>query len=180
MEKSMQMRPTIYAVALVMMGCGSREHPAPIAETPAAAPPASIEVASPDIPAEVTRVVLAAVPGMRITGAERKEREGRVYYDVEGERADGSEVELDLLEENGAYKVVEIQRDILWAEVPTNVKAAAAGSPRPFEPARVIESTQTDGSVIYELFAPDAPAKPALEVRVAGGHAEVLEQEWPH
>jgi hypothetical protein len=176
----MQLRPTIYAVALVVMGCGSREQPAPIAETPVAASSAANEVASADLPAEVTSVVLAAVPEMRITGAERKEREGRVYYDVEGERADGSEVELDLLEENGAYKVVEIQRDIPWAEAPENVKAAAAGSSRPFEPARVIESMQTDGSVIYELFAPDAPAKPALEVRVAAGNAEVLKQEWPH
>jgi hypothetical protein len=45
---------------------------------------------------------------------------------------------------------------------------------------RVIESTQTDGSVIYELFAQGAPEKPSLEVRVTDGKAEVLEEEWKH
>jgi hypothetical protein len=132
------------------------------------------------LPAEVLSIVTNAVPGINIEGAERKEREGRVYYDVEGTRADGSEVELDLLEENGAYKVVEIQRDIPWAEAPEPARTAAAGAERPFEPVRVIESTQTDGSVIYELFAEGAPEKPALEVKMANGKAEVLKEEWPH
>jgi hypothetical protein len=117
---------------------------------------------------------------MEIKEAERKEREGRVYYDVEGVKADGSEIELDLLGENGAFRVVEIQRDIEWAEAPESARAAAAASANSFEPVRVIESQQTDGSIVYELFAEGAPAKPALEVRVANGVAEVLKEEWPH
>jgi hypothetical protein len=124
--------------------------------------------------------VHAAVPDLEIKEAERKERDGRVYYDVEGVKADGSEIELDLLGESGVYKVVEIQRDIRWAEAPENARAAAAAAPNAFEPVRVIESRQTDGSVIYELFAEGAPEKPAREVRVADGKAEVLKEEWPH
>ena len=117
---------------------------------------------------------------MEVKEFERKEREGRVYFDVEGVRADGSEIELDLLGENGAFKVVEIQRDIAWAQAPQSARAAAATASASFQPVRVIESRQTDGSVIYELFADGAPAKPALEVRVANGQAEVLKEEWPH
>jgi hypothetical protein len=59
-------------------------------------------------------------------------------------------------------------------------REAAAASEKTFEPVRVIESTQTDGSVIYELFAAGAPEKPSLEVRVVEGKAEVLKEEWLH
>lgn len=169
----------LYVALALAAACsrdGAEQSPA---DTPASgATITDVDAAS--LPAEVTNVVAAAVPGIQIKRAERKEREGRVYYDVEGARPDGSEVELDLLEENGAYKVVEIQRDIPWAEAPEAARAAAAASTRPFEPARVIESTQVDGAVIYELFAPGAPEKPALEVRFADGKAEVLKEEWPH
>jgi hypothetical protein len=132
------------------------------------------------LPPEVVNVVMSAVPGMQIEGAERKEREDRVYYDVEGRRSDGSEVELDVLQEGSNYQVVEIQRDLSWSEAPEAARAAAAASEKTFEPVRVIESTQTDGSVIYELFAQGKPDKPALEVRVADGKAEVLKEEWMH
>lgn len=133
-----------------------------------------------NLPPDLLAVVMNAVPGMQIEGAERKERDDRVYYDVEGRRADGSEVELDVLQEGGNYKVVEIQRDIPWNEAPQAARDAAAASEKTFEPVRVIESTQTDGSVIYELFAAGSPEKPSLEVRVIEGKAEVLKEEWLH
>jgi hypothetical protein len=136
--------------------------------------------APPSLPPALLSAVTAAVPDMVIREAERKERDGRVYYDVEGVKADGSEIELDLLQENSVFKVVEIQRDIAWADAPESARAAAAGSPEAFEPVRVIESRQTDGSVLYELFAADASAKPSLEVRVADGRAEVLKEESRH
>jgi hypothetical protein len=44
----------------------------------------------------------------------------------------------------------------------------------------VIESRQTDGTVIYELFADGAPAMPALEVALRDGQAKVLAEVWPH
>lgn len=133
-----------------------------------------------DLPPGVTSAVEAAVPGMKVEEAERKEREGRVYYDVEGTRPDGSEVELDLLQKGDAFEVVEIQRDIPWTEAPENIRKTAAASPKAFEPVRVIESKQTDGSIIYELFVADQPAKPALEVQVKDNAAKILTEEWPH
>ena len=138
------------------------------------------EIDAANLPPELLSVVANAVPGMQIDGAERKEREGRVYYDVEGKRSDGSEVELDVLQDGSEYKIVEIQRDIPWTEAAEIARSAAASSEKAFEPVRVIESTQTDGSVIYELFAAGAPEKPSLEVRVTDGKAEVLKDEWMH
>lgn len=133
-----------------------------------------------ELPPDLLTLVANAVPGIKVTGAQRKEREGRVYYDVEGQRADGTDIELDVLKEPVGYSIVEIQRDIPWSEAPEFVRSAAAASEKTFEPVRVIESKQTDGSVIYELFAEGAPQKPSLEVRAVGDKAEVLKEEWKH
>lgn len=169
-----------------LAGCdGGQQKAAPEAPAPAPAqstgiPTTVTELDAANLPPELVSIVTNAVPGMQIEGAERKERENRVYYDVEGQRPDGSEVELDVQEEGGVYKIVEIQRDIAWNEAPQAARDAAAASEKKIEPVRVIESTQTDGSVIYELFAQGAPEKPSLEVRVIEGKAEVLKEEWPH
>ncbi|HEX2559951.1 hypothetical protein [Phenylobacterium sp.] len=131
-------------------------------------------------PAEVAAAVAKAAPQMKITGAELKERDGRRYYDVEGELPGGGEIELDLLQTPAGWEVVEVQRDIGWAAAPQAVRTAAAGSWRGPDPARVIESRQTDGAVIYELFAPGRPQTPALEVMLKHGAAKVLAEVWPH
>jgi hypothetical protein len=137
-----------------------------------AGPAAKIDtVAAADLPAGAREAVLARVPGMTIAGAERKRRDGMTFYDVEGTRPDGSEVELDLLEETGRFTVVEVQRDIAWAEAPAAVIAAAKAAPDAFEPVRVIESTQADGAVIYELFAAGKPGEPAAEIDWKDGKA---------
>ena len=57
----------------------------------AAAPAAAQTVAARDIPPAVIAVVQKAAPGITITEAEFKARDGRNYYDVEGKAADGSE-----------------------------------------------------------------------------------------
>jgi uncharacterized membrane protein YkoI len=132
------------------------------------------------LPAPLRALAEKSVPGIVIAEAERKEREGRVYYDVEGRRPDGSAVELDVLQDGQEYKVVEIQRDIDWADAPAAARAAAKAQKGSFAPERVIESTQTDGSVIYELFAPGRKEEPAMEVRIANGKAEVLTERWQH
>jgi hypothetical protein len=137
-----------------------------------AGPAARIEtVAATDLPAGAREAVLARVPGMTIAGAERKLRDGMIFYDVEGTRPDGSEVELDLLEEKGRFTVVEVQRDIAWAGAPAAVIAAAKAAPDAFTPVRVIESTQADGAVIYELFAAGKPDEPAAEIDWKDGKA---------
>ncbi|ALC13926.1 hypothetical protein [Sphingopyxis sp. 113P3] len=137
-------------------------------------PEAQIDaVAAADLPAGVRDAVLGRVPGMTITGAKRKQRDGMIFYDVEGTRPDGSEVELDLLEEKGRFTVVEVQRDIPWAEAPAPVIAAARAAPDAFEPVRVIESKQEDGTVIYELFAAGKSDEPAAEIDWKDGKAAV-------
>lgn len=178
----------ILSAALALLAaCEKQQNDAPDATPPASASNEQTgiqttvtEVDPSALPPELLSLVTNAVPGMQIEGVERKEREGRVYYDVEGKRADGSEVELDLLQEGEGYKIVEIQRDIPWAEAPEAAREAAATSEKAFDPVRVIESTQTDGAVIYELFAEGKPEKPSLEVRVVDGKAEVLQEEWMH
>ncbi|MBM0104825.1 hypothetical protein JM946_08700 [Steroidobacter sp. S1-65] len=165
-----------------LAGCdGNRQSADSAAPAKSSGIPTTVtDIAASDLPPELVSLVKSEVPDMQIEGAERKEREDRIYYDVEGRRADGSEVELDILQEGGAFKIVEIQRDIAWSEAPQAARDAAAGAQNKFEPVRVIESKQTDGSVIYELFTDGAPEKPALEVRFMEGKAEILEEEWPH
>lgn len=152
------------------------------------APPAQVEapdsleaVDAANVPADVAAVAQATLPGFTITEAERKERDGRVYYDVEGVRADGAEAELDMLQTANGWQVVEIQRDIAWADAPANVRTLAASAPNAFEPVRVIESTQTEnGALIYELFAEGRPEAPSMEVRVVNGAPELMTAANPH
>ncbi len=127
--------------------------------TPSDMPTQIIRTAAAGLPSAVVAAVRAAQPDMTIAEAELKLRDGRRYYDVEGRLPDGSEIELDLLESDGAWAMVEIQRDIAWADAPAPVRAAAAAG-RAVNPVRVIESRQTDGRVIYELSSPAVPLPP--------------------
>lgn len=133
-----------------------------------------------DLPPALAALVQQTVPGMTVAEVERKEREGRVYYDIEGARPDGPEVELDVQQTGDRFEVVEIQRDVAFADMPPAVQAAARAATGAFAPQRIIESRQMDDSVIYELFADGQPAEPAMEVRVKNGEAEVLTERWPH
>ena len=167
--------------------CNQPNTPAGNAETPVAngllpaGPVTNTSHLAPDsLDAELLALIERNVPGMVIGDVEHKEREGRIYLDVEGKRPDGSEVELDVLREGANWRLVEIQRDIAWDKAPAAVVAAARAAPGAFAPERVIESTQTDGSVIYELFAPGRADEPAMEVRVKDGKAEVLGERWQH
>jgi hypothetical protein len=177
----------ISAIATGVIGlaaCNQAEPEAPAAPAaPAPAAPTTVitPTAGADIPGAVRAVVLTARPGMVISEAELKEREGRRYYDVEGQMPDGSDIELDLLETPAGWTVVEIQRDLAWDKVPAAVHAAAEGARAGFTPVRVIESTQAEGgAVIYELFAEGQPATPSLEVSVHNGKTVVLKEAWPH
>ncbi len=178
------MRVVLIAGALTLAGCsggGGNEETAVANGVLPPGPATNASAVSGDaLPAELRALAERTVPGMTIADAERKEREGRVYYDVEGTRPDGSEVELDMLQEGNMFRVVEIQRDIAWSAAPPPVAAAARAAPGAFAPERVIESTQTDGTVIYELFAPGRSDEPAMEVRLKDGKAEVLGTRWAH
>lgn len=172
----------IAAAALMLAGCSGEGNEAVAGNgvLPPGPETQINEVAAEAVPANVQALAEQTIPGITIAEAERKERDGRVYYDVEGKRPDGSEVELDILEDGGKLTVVEIQRDLSWAEVPAVAVTAARAAPGAFEPSRVIESTQPDGSIIYELFAPGTKHEPSMEVRVKDGKAEILGTRSTH
>lgn len=167
-----------------LAGCGESEEdkePGPANGVLPAGPVTNISpVDTAVLPPELRTLVEQTVPGMTVDEVDRKEREGRIYFDIEGKRPDGSEVELDVLQEGTRFQVVEIQRDLAWDQAPPAVIAVAKATPGNFAPERVIESRQTDGSVIYELFAPGRRDEPAMEIRVRDGKVEVLGERWAH
>ena len=138
------------------------------------------EIAPSALPASVIAAVEMERPGFEIEEVLKKVRDGRTYYDVEGELADGSELEFDILMDGDKAQIVEIQRDLEWADVPEEVQKIALEASNGAVPVRTIESTQTDGAVIYELFADGMPSDPSWEVRVHGGEAELLDERWMH
>ncbi|HEX8308285.1 MAG TPA: hypothetical protein VF645_07680 [Allosphingosinicella sp.] len=159
---------------LAMIGCGQ----------PAAEPDrdsAANKVASSgkrdvplaQVPPEVLAAATASLPGFVPAEAEAETRDGRDYFDIGGKLADGSEVEFDIVRQNARWEVVETQRDIALARAPQAVRSAAGG----FAATRVIESRQSDGLVIYELY--DSKQR-KLEIKWDGKSAERLTAEWAH
>ena len=148
----------------------------------ACSPPASEttppQAAASAVPAEIARVVSVATPGITITNGELDA--AGTEYEVTGTMPNGDEIELDLVQSNGAWTVTEIQRDVAWSSVPEPVRAAAAAAPNSFQPVRVIESKQpADGSVIFELFSAEdrgrtPPGGPSMEVRWRDEKAAVI------
>ena len=170
------MRSTVLMPAfLALIGCG---HPAVAPDDDSAAANKVVTTGKRDVPlARVPAEVLAAAtrsrPGFVPSEAEAETRDGRDYFDIGGRLADGSEVEFDIVRQGGRWQVVETQRDIALADAPQPVRSAAQG----FAAARVIESRQNDGLVIYELYD---PKKRKLEVKWDGKRAEKLTAEWAH
>lgn len=130
--------------------------------------------------AQVPDAVLAAArtarPGFTPSEAEAEIREGRRYFDIEGRLPDGSEIEFDIMEENGVWRVVETQRDIVFGTAPALVQAAARAHDPALAPTRVIESTQAEGLVIFEVYQGERK----MELRWDGREARVLDREWEH
>ncbi|HYD89614.1 MAG TPA: hypothetical protein VEA80_19190 [Vitreimonas sp.] len=166
----------VSALTLCVLAAAACSQPAQVE-----APDSIAAVAGADVPADVVAAAQAVAPGFTVSEAERKERDGRVYYDVEGLRADGAEIELDILQTEQGWRVVEVQREIAWSAAPASVRTVAEASPGAFTPVRVIESVQTeDSAVIYELFAEGRPEAPSMEVRVDGSGTRVMTQANPH
>lgn len=141
-----------------------------------------VPMALPGVPREVIEAARAAQPDMRFTEAEAEVRDGRNYYDIAGTLPDGSEIELDMLQEPEGWTVVETQRDIAFAEAPEPVRAESVRADVTFAPSRVIESRQADGLIIYELFGPAGgdPQGRKVEIKWNGSNAELLAKEWAH
>jgi len=150
---------------------------ATVACSPAASQTTQTEAYESPVSADIAALVSAAVPDIVIIGGELNASGNQ--YEVTGTLPNGDEIEVDMVQSNGAWMVDEIQRDIAWSTVPEPVRAAAGAAPDSFEPIRIIESTQAaDGSIVYELFRAmedGSPSRgPAMEVRWHEGSAEVL------
>lgn len=159
----------LFAGAAALTGCQSAPSEAVITE-----------IAPDDLPASVSAAIAAERPNFTAVEILKKVRSGRVYYDVEGELTDGSEIEFDVLMDGDAAQIVEIQRDLDWAAVPEEVRQVALSAGNGVVPVRTIESTQTDGSVIYEFFVTNRPEDPAYEIRTYEGAVELLSERWMH
>jgi hypothetical protein len=120
---------------------------------------------------EIARVVAEAMLGVTITGGET---DGSGEYEITG-TLEGQEYEFDVMGPDGGWRVVEIQRDIVWGDAPAPVRDVVATAPNAFLPERVIESRQpVDGAVVYELFAAGQTEAPAMEVRFMDGEAAIM------
>ncbi len=137
------------------------------------------EVDPMDLPASVYSAIEAERSDFTPMEVLKKVRGDRVYYDVEGELADETELEFDILMNGDVAEIVEIQRDLTFEDMPTKVQSMV-DEVETTRPVRIIESVQTDGSVIYEFFAPGAPADPAYEIRSHEGQLERLTERWIH
>ena len=133
------------------------------------------------VPEAALAAARAARPDLEISMAEYERRDGREYYDIGGTLPDGSELELDMMLGDSGWIVAEIQRDITMDMAPAVVSTALASHSPDWRPDRIIESDQGDGVIIYEFFGPgdgDEPLK--IEVKLEGGEANVLLDEWAH
>ncbi len=120
-------RILLLPVLCALAACNA-EAPEMKADSPAANVETSgkVDVALKDVPAEVLAAAMTEQPGFVAAEAESETREGRRYFDVGGKLADGSEVEFDIMEEGGRWRVVETQRDIDFSAVPPPVRQASA------------------------------------------------------
>jgi len=187
------------SVSLSLFGCSRNDNepvaPPPPPESPpsqAPAAPAMTETVGASlnnkqvvdlsaVPPEVLQAAAAVRPDLSVAKAESEQRDGVTYYDVEGTLKDGSEFELDIMQAETGWKVVEAQRDIAEDALPAPVKATLLDAVPDIKPARIIESDQLDGVIIYEVFAVDSTgAESKHEVKWDGTKAEYLKEEWPH
>lgn len=170
--------------AAVLAGCSAQEASDEAAQATAevgATLNEKADISIDDVPAAVLEAARAVRPNVNYTEAEMEIRNGVTYYDVGGEDENGQEVELDIMQDGDGWRVVEVQRDISFDETPEPVKAALLASAPGVEPARIIESDQTDGVIIYEFYTRDADgAEAKYEVKFENGEAEFLTEEWVH
>ena len=149
-------------VACMLIGCStadvSQSKSADITEIPLK-----------DVPENISKLVMARSPNFKMAEVLKKRRDGRVYYDVEGELPNGDEIEFDVLMTENGPKVVEIQRDISWETTPQSVhNVVGKANSNNLKVVRVIESKQADSdTIIYEVFVEGQTAKPKFEVSVS-------------
>jgi len=172
MMKSIKL--TLITLSCLLMSCSQ-------ADAPRSNAAVTTEVALSDVPQSVKDVVKAARADFQMSEVLKKVRDGRVYYDVEGELPGDVEIEFDVLMTEQGPKIVEIQRDIVWSDVPSNArKVVDVANKGNLEIVRIIESVQTDNSIIYEVFVAGHSDGPRFEVQAKAGEVNLLPERWKH
>ena len=170
-------KTTLIALAILSFaaaGCSK-------ADAPRASADKVTEIELADVPQSVQTLVLSARDGFEMVEVLKKVRGDRTYYDVEGELPSGDEIEFDVLMTAAGPEIVEIQRDIIWRDVPKKArKVVNAANTDKLEIVRIIESTQTDDSIIYEIFVAGHKSDPRFEAHMKDGKAELLTSRWKH
>ena len=129
------------------------------------------------IPAGAMAAILKLKPDFIAQEAEKELKHGHHYLDIEGLDAFGNEIEFDMLQTDGDWQVVEVQRDLSLSQCPQPVLDVLPQ----IIPKRIIESDQTDGIVIYEFYTVAADGTESkYEVKLENGNAELLTSEWRH
>jgi hypothetical protein len=134
------------------------------------------------LPESALAAIKAIAPEFTVKEAEKEYKHGKTYLDVEGHTSDGSEIEFDMLQVDDSWKVVEVQRDLTWEQLPAEVTKALTSHDASFKPKRIIESKQYGTDItVYEFYAVDSQGNESRkEVKVEAGTANVLEKEWEH
>jgi len=168
-----------YALLLAAGACG-QEQAAPAQEIGASLND-KVDVAIKDAPKDVLAVAKAARPNIAFTEAEREVKNDTIYYDIGGVDGNGDEIELDIMQDGDGWRVVEIQRDISLDQTPEAVRDALFANAPDVKPARIIESDQGDGVIIYEFYTvADDGTEQKFEIKLEGENAEFLTEEWVH
>ena len=108
-----------YAFVALALAAAACSPPAPDSTQP--------EAAASAVPGDVAAVASAAAPGVTITSGELNA--GNDQFEVTGTLPNGHEIEIDMVQSNGAWTAIEVQRDIAWSSVPDPARAAAAATP---------------------------------------------------
>lgn len=133
-----------------------------------------------DIPQEVTAVISERRADFVPEEVQKKVRGKRVYYDIEGESA-GSEIEFDVLMTKDGPVIVETQRDLAWSELPQDIRTTYQRDVKAAKPVRIIESVQTDNSIVYEFFLKEKPKDPSFEIfSEKGSKPKLLNERSEH
>ena len=131
-----------------------------------------------EVPANVISVIKKDHPKFKMLEAEKELKHGNTYFDIEGLDAQGNEIEFDmLLAKDGTWSIAEIQRDLVLKQVPEPVVNVFRSEVPTLNPARIIESDQGGGVIIYEFYTQEKDKERKFEVKLS---VELLKTEWKH
>lgn len=160
---------------IVMIGVLAMAAACSPAAPPADETPVPIETTAPaEAPPEVLTVIRAEDPDFAVSESIEDATTGARTFEVTGASGNGVLRTYNVMHFNEGWRIVQIRRDIAWADAPASVRNAVATSPSAIVPAKVVEVHEpgADG-VMYELWG-DAPEALLLTVRDVDGQAAIM------